>query len=56
VKSVAFSAFSDSKLGRWVDARLSAEPEQADVVHDLLAHLAELYGLTEEEVAVVAGK
>jgi hypothetical protein len=41
VDSVTFSAFSDSKLGRWLDARLSAEPEQADVVHDLLAHLAE---------------
>lgn len=39
--SVPFSAFSDSKLGRWLDARLSAKPEQADAVHDLLAHLAE---------------
>lgn len=34
-------AFSDSSLGRWLDARLSADPEQSDVVHDLLAHLAE---------------
>ena len=47
VESVAFSArssavgFSGSKLGRWMDARLLAEPEQADVVHGLLAHLAE---------------
>ncbi len=47
VDSVAFSAFSDSKLGRWLSARLAAdgstdtEHEQADVVHDLLAHLAE---------------
>ena len=41
VDSVAFSAFSDSKLGQWLDARLNAAPEQADVVHDLLAHLAE---------------
>ena len=40
VDSVTFSAFSDSKLGHWLEARLSAEPEQADVVHDLLAHLA----------------
>jgi hypothetical protein len=29
----------NSPLGRWLDARLSAEPEQSDVVHDLLAHL-----------------
>ena len=39
--SAPFSAFSDSTLGRWLHQRLSAEPEQADVVHDLLAHLAE---------------
>jgi hypothetical protein len=38
---VTFSAFSDSKPGRWLDARFSAEPEQADVVHDLLARLTE---------------
>jgi hypothetical protein len=41
VKSVRFSAFSGSTLGRWLDERLSAEPEEGDVVHDLLAHLAE---------------
>ncbi len=37
-----FRQFRDpnSPLGRWLDARLSAEPEQSDVVHDLLAHLA----------------
>jgi len=40
-ESASFSAFSDSNLGRWLDQRLSAEPEQSDVVHDLLAHLAE---------------
>ncbi|MFQ6100095.1 MAG: Eco57I restriction-modification methylase domain-containing protein [Anaerolineae bacterium] len=34
-------AFRDSEFGRWVQARLSAEPEQSDVVHDILAHLAE---------------
>ena len=39
--SVTFSAFSGSKLARWLAARLSAEPEQADAVHDLLAHLAQ---------------
>ena len=32
--SAPFSAFSDSTLGRWLHQRLSAEPEQADVVHD----------------------
>jgi hypothetical protein len=36
-----FRGFRDSVFGRWLDARLSADPEQADVVHDLLAHLAE---------------
>ena len=41
VESATLSAFSGSKLGRWLDGRLSAEPEQSDVVHDLLAHLAE---------------
>ena len=41
VSSVSFSAFSGSNLGRWLDARLTADPEQSDVVHDLLAHLAE---------------
>jgi hypothetical protein len=49
VSSVSFSAFSDSALGHWLNARLPANPdgspdtghEQSDVVHDLLAHLAE---------------
>jgi hypothetical protein len=41
VSSSSFSAFSGSPLGRWLDARLTADPEQSDVVHDLLAHLAE---------------
>ncbi|MEA3344806.1 MAG: N-6 DNA methylase [Chloroflexota bacterium] len=41
VESVSFSAFSGSNFGRWLDERLSAEPEQSDIVHDLLAHLAE---------------
>ena len=41
VSSSSFSAFSGSALGRWLDARLAAEPEQADAAHDLLAHLAE---------------
>jgi hypothetical protein len=37
----SFAEFVDSSLGRWLDARLTADPEQSDVVHDLLAHLAE---------------
>jgi hypothetical protein len=37
---VVFRAFRASGLGRWLEARLRAQPEQADVVHDLLAHLA----------------
>jgi len=41
VSSSSFSAFSGSLLGRWLDARLTADPEQADTAHDLLAHLAE---------------
>ncbi len=52
--SVSFSVFSDSKLGRWLDARLAAEPEQADVIHDLLAHLAEqMIELNKRKQAVV---
>jgi len=39
--SVSSYSFSGSLLGRWLDARLIADPEQADAVHDLLAHLAE---------------
>ncbi|MCK4315195.1 MAG: Eco57I restriction-modification methylase domain-containing protein, partial [Anaerolineae bacterium] len=46
----------DSSLGRWVDARLSAKPEQADVVHDLLAHLAErMIEMHKEKQAEVRG-
>jgi hypothetical protein len=49
MRSIPFSVFSGSTLGRWLDDRLSPEPRpgseragpQADVVHDLLAHLAE---------------
>jgi len=36
----SFKAFGESKIGRWVAARLAAQPEEADCVHDLLAHLA----------------
>ena len=66
-ESVSFSAFSDSSLGRWLDARLSADLEQSDVVHDLQPHIAatdrlidlivyRLYGLTADELAVVEGQ
>lgn len=40
VKSSSFRSFSDSRMGRWLDARLSAAPEESDAVHDLLAYLA----------------
>ncbi len=36
----SFGAFAESKMGRWVQERLAAQPEEADVIHDLLAHLA----------------
>jgi hypothetical protein len=53
---VSFSAFSGSNLGRWLDARLTAEPEQSDVVHDLLAHLAEqMIAMNKERQTEVRG-
>jgi len=56
VSSSSFSAFSDSALGRWLEARLTAEPEQSDVVHDLLAHLAEcMIRMNQEKQAEVRG-
>jgi hypothetical protein len=42
--SVSFSEFSGSKLGRWIDERLTQTASghtQSDVIHDLLAHLAQ---------------
>jgi len=54
--SASFSAFSASVFGRWLDARLTAEPEQSDVVHDLLAHLAErMIEMNKEKQAEVKG-
>jgi len=54
--SVSFSLFSGSNLGRWLDARLTAEPEQSDVVHDLLAHLAEqMIEMNKQKQAEVRG-
>jgi hypothetical protein len=81
--SATFSAFSDSRPGRWLDERLSpthtpdpalvrqhnAGPlnadwqlpergpvEQSDVVHDLLAHLAErMIAMNREKQAEVRG-
>jgi len=56
MSSSFFSAFSDSTLGRWLDARLTAEPEQAEVVHDLLAYLAErMIGMNREKQAEMRG-
>ncbi|MFO7918795.1 MAG: TaqI-like C-terminal specificity domain-containing protein [Anaerolineae bacterium] len=44
----------DAPLLAFVDARLEAEPEQADVVHDFLAHLAEaMIAMHEEKQARV---
>ena len=37
----AYETFLTSGMGQWQRARLEAQPEQADVVHDLLAHLAD---------------
>jgi len=56
VSSSSFSAFSGSPLGRWLDARLTADPGQSDVVHDLLAHLAEqMITMNKEKQAEVRG-
>jgi hypothetical protein len=56
VNSVPFGAFSGSNLGHWLDARLTAEPEQSDVVHDLLAHLAEqMIAMNKEKQAETRG-
>ena len=56
VSSVSFSAFSGSNLGRWLDARLTADPEQSDVVHDLLARLAEqMIAVNKEKQAETRG-
>jgi hypothetical protein len=56
VNSVTFSAFSDSNLGHWLAARLTADPEQSDVVHDLLAYLAEqMIEMNKEKQAEVWG-
>ena len=35
-----YSAFAESELGSWANARLHAQPNEGDVVHDLLGHLA----------------
>jgi hypothetical protein len=57
VDSVTFSEFSDSSLGRWLDERLSGDPQpnslaigpEADVAHDLLAYLTkQMISLHEE--------
>ena len=60
--SLSFSAFSASVFGRWLNVRLTAdgssdtEHEQSDVVHDLLAHLAEqMIAMNKEKRAEVCG-
>jgi len=54
--SVSFSAFSASVFGRWLDARLTADPKQSDVVHNLLAHLAEqMIAMNKQKQAEVRG-
>ena len=56
VSSVSFSAFSGSNLGHWLDARLTADPEQSDAVHDLLAHLAgQMIAMNKEKQAETRG-
>lgn len=37
----SYSAFLGAPIGRWLNDRLAADPEQSDVVHDLLARLAQ---------------
>ncbi len=52
----SYSAFLSSPLGLWLHARLSADPEQSDVVHDLLAHLAgEMVRINREKQEEVRG-
>jgi hypothetical protein len=54
--SASSVSFSGSNLGRWLDARLTADPEQSDVVHDLLAHLAEqMIAMNKEKQAETRG-
>ena len=56
VPFASFRAFRDSRFGHWLDARLSAQPEQSDVVHDLLAHLAgQMIEMNKEKQAEVKG-
>lgn len=37
---LGYAEYLASPLGRWVMERLATQPEEADVIHDLLAHLA----------------
>lgn len=51
-----YSAFLASPLGAWLEARLSASPEQSDVIHDLLAELAQrMIAMNQEKQAEVKG-
>jgi len=54
VDQLLYPDFPNTDLGRWLDARLNAD--QADVAHDLLAHLAEqMIALNKEKLAEVKG-
>lgn len=56
-KVVSLSAAPDSqKILEFIGARLSAAPEESDVVHDLLAHLAErMIEMNKEKNAEIKG-
>jgi len=51
-----YGSLLESELGKWIQARLVAKPEQSDVIHDLLAHLAEqMIGMNKERQAEAKG-
>jgi hypothetical protein len=51
-----FHVFLSSEVGEWTQTRLEAEPEQSDVIHDLLAYLAEqMINMHREKQAEVKG-
>ena len=52
----SYRTFLRADLGKWVTARLKADPEQSDVVHDLLAHLAQqMIAMNKDKQAEVKG-
>ena len=40
VSAQLYKTFKDSKIGFWLAKRLTTEPEQSDIVHNVLVHLA----------------